>query len=584
MVNSSTQEKEAFLFHAAALFILSLYYLIPYFLTGHLITRPMDLLEKEIVCDYILGRFYRGDFEALNLMLAGEVKWYMMWRVFQPLSLLYALFDTEFAFWTKDIIIKIASYSFFFKLSRKLNCKVFNSTLIACLFTSSSMVHYGFGGGSELGLGIAALPYLIYLMLKNKPLKLKHYLAIIFIGLNTDLVRHLSIIPVMFLTSFILFPKNKKYNFRLFFKISILLLFFIFLSSSNLIYTHIFLGPFHRIGFLVTPMDLMANFNNLVFNFFEIPSMKNSPYFFQNLPLSFYVLPVLLIGLLSKNRISYLLLLIIFLIHFIEFISQTEFVTTIRNNSEGLIKTLNWNTMLTTTLPVLFGLIFVNITKLEIIKFTKYLIYPLLFLSLLTFQIRIASVPLAKHFLSFDSLSIEKKNKLEQNFYNRKYNLLIKEMVQINKNKAINLKKQFKSKYTFEGYYDYKNYKYIKSLVGNSKTISISLDPMVAVMNDIYVLGGYYNIYPMNYKLKFRKVIEKQLEHYSQYKNYFDKYGHRVNTFVINPDIIKIDFSQANILGAEYVISKYPISDKVLESICLQCNGSSELYLYKIKI
>ena len=274
MFNSSIKEKEAYLFHAAALFILSLYYLIPYFLTGHLIIRTEDLLEKEIVCDYILGRFYRGDLESLNLMMAGEIKWYMMWRVFQPLSLLYALFDTEFAFWTKDIIIKIVSYSFFYKLSRKLNCNVFNSALIASLFTSSSLVHTGFGGGSELGLGIAALPYLIYLMLKNKSLKLKHYLTIIFIGLNTDLVRHLPIIPIMFLTSFILFPENKKYNFKLFFKITILLLFFIFLSSSNLIYTHIFLGPFHRADFLASSIDLMANFNNLFFNFFEIQSIN----------------------------------------------------------------------------------------------------------------------------------------------------------------------------------------------------------------------------------------------------------------------------------------------------------------------
>ena len=88
MVNSSIKEKEAYLFHAAALFILSLYYLVPYFLTGHLITRTQDLLEKEIVCDYILGRFYRGDLESLDLMLAGEVNLDMMWRVFHPLSLL----------------------------------------------------------------------------------------------------------------------------------------------------------------------------------------------------------------------------------------------------------------------------------------------------------------------------------------------------------------------------------------------------------------------------------------------------------------------------------------------------------------
>ena len=64
----------------------------------------------------------------------------------------------------------MVSYALFFKLARKLNCELFNSTLIACLFTSSSIVLIGFGGGSELGLGIAALPYLIYLVIKNKPI------------------------------------------------------------------------------------------------------------------------------------------------------------------------------------------------------------------------------------------------------------------------------------------------------------------------------------------------------------------------------------------------------------------------------
>ena len=285
---------------------------------------------------------------------------------------------------------------------------------------------------------------------------------------------------------------------------------------------------------------------------------------------------------MSKNRISYLLIIIIFLIYLVEFIFQTEFVVTIRNNSEGLIKTLNWPTMLQTTLPVLFGLIFVNLTKLEIMKFSKYLIYPLLFLSLLTFQITVSSVPLMKHFLSFDSLSVEKKNQLKQNFYNRKYNLLIKEMVKTSK--KINLKKEFKSKYTFEGYYDYKNYKYIKSLVGSSKTISIGLDPMVAVMNNINTLDGYYNIYPASYKLKFRRVIEKQLDHYQELKEYYDNWGHRVYTFVVDPSVIKINYFEAKLLGAEYVISKYQISNKNLIPVCENCNNVSDLFLYKINI
>ena len=34
---------------------------------------------------------------------------------------------------------------------------------------------------------------------------------------------------------------------------------------------------------------------------------------------------------------------------------------------------------------------------------------------------------------------------------------------------------------------------------------------MIAVMNDMYVIDGYHNIYPTRYKIKFRKIIEKEL-------------------------------------------------------------------------
>ena len=582
MIYYSTKEKEALKFHSIFLFILSLYYLIPYLLTGQLITRHIDLLEKEIVCDYILGRFYRGNVESLDLLLAGEVKWYMMWKIFHPLSLLYAFFETEVAFWLKDIIIKVVSYACFFKLSRKLNCKLFNSALIACLFTSSSTIWIW--GGAEEGLGISALPYLIYLIIKNKTLRTKHYLAIIFIGLNTDLVRHVSIIPAMLLISLILFPKYQRYNFKLFFKISIVVLFFMFLSSSNLIYAYLFSEPFQRTDYLIRSTDLIANLKNLISQFFAIPNITADYYFLRYLPFSLFVFPIILISLFSKNKISYLLLLFIFFIHFFEFILHTEFITTIINSSRGLIKTLNYNIMLLAILPMLYGLLFINITKLEIIRTAKYLIYPLLFLSLISFQIRISVVPLSKHFLSFNKLNIEKQNQLKKLFYDRKYSLLIKEAIKLNKNRTKYSDQTFKSKNTFKGYYNYENYKYIKSLVGISRTISIGLDPMVAVMNNINVMGGFYNIYPLSYKLKFRKIIEKQLEHYEEFRKNYDNWGQRVYTFVTNPKIIKIDFFQANLLGAEYVISKYPISNKILVPICTRCNNSPELFLYKIKI
>ena len=38
--------------------------------------------------------------------------------------------------------------------------------------------------------------------------------------------------------------------------------------------------------------------------------------------------------------------------------------------------------------------------------------------------------------------------------------------------------------------------------------MSVGLDPMVAVMSNIRVIDGYHNIYPLSYKVKFRKIIE----------------------------------------------------------------------------
>ena len=66
-------------------------------------------------------------------------------------------------------------------------------------------------------------------------------------------------------------------------------------------------------------------------------------------------------------------------------------------------------------------------------------------------------------------------------------------------------------------------------------------------------------------------------------KKYYDNYGQRVYTFVFDPQTIKINFLEAKMLSAEYVISKYPISNQNLNLICKKCNGSLELFLYKIK-
>ena len=171
-----------------------------YFFIGQLVVNPHDILDGEIVNNHIIGRIYRGDVESINLFIAGEIKWYFLRRILQPLTLLYAFFETETAFWLTDIFVKLACYICFFKLSRKLNCSYFNSALLGCLYASSI-------AWTHMGLWIATFPYLIYLLIKNKNLHLKHYFLLTFIGLNTDLVGDVLIIPMLFLIFFIFCKK-----------------------------------------------------------------------------------------------------------------------------------------------------------------------------------------------------------------------------------------------------------------------------------------------------------------------------------------------------------------------------------------
>ena len=80
-----------------------------------LILKPHDLLETGIVENHIIGRIHTGDFESINLFLAGEIKWYFLKRILQPLMLIYAFFETEIAYWLTDILVKLIYYICFFK-------------------------------------------------------------------------------------------------------------------------------------------------------------------------------------------------------------------------------------------------------------------------------------------------------------------------------------------------------------------------------------------------------------------------------------------------------------------------------------
>jgi hypothetical protein len=180
----------------------------------------------------------------------------------------------------------------------------------------------------------------------------------------------------------------------------------------------------------------------------------------------------------------------------------------------------------------------------EKIKFKNFLII-ISIITIVTFQINSSIIPLVK----------QNVKKYKEDYY-RNY-------------------------YTFDGFYAPEKYKNIKKIVKNDRIISIGLDPMAAIANDIRTIDGYHNLYPLSYKIAFNEVIKEELSNNKFWYNYYNNWGSRVYTVVNDTKNIKINFLAAKKLGAVYVLSKYKIKLKNLKPICENCNTDG-FYLYKI--
>jgi hypothetical protein len=106
----------------------------------------------------------------------------------------------------------------------------------------------------------------------------------------------------------------------------------------------------------------------------------------------------------------------------------------------------------------------------------------------------------------------------------------------------------------------------------NQKCICLGLHPSIAIYNGFYCLDGYFNIYPLEIKHNFRRIIAPSLNAVgSKYKDYYDNWGNRVYLFCddidynqtksinANPVILKLDSVEFKNYGGKYIISRVPI-------------------------
>lgn len=91
------------------------------------------------------------------------------------------------------------------------------------------------------------------------------------------------------------------------------------------------------------------------------------------------------------------------------------------------------------------------------------------------------------------------------------------------------------------GYISWKSYfseelmQELDETIGRDKTTyrvaHLGISPAPALLHGFYTADGYSNNYPLEYKHKFRKVIEKELEKTDEAAVYFDTWGNRCYLF-----------------------------------------------------
>jgi len=556
--------------HFYFILLIVIHYLISIICVGQIIVEPHDNLDIGVVYDHVISKIYKGDIQSLGYFLSGEIKWYYLEKLFYPINILHYLLDDKLFYFTNDILKKLFAYFSFYLLAKSLSVSKFNSAFGAVLYSMFIYIKM------PQGMGLSFLPYILYLLLNKDALNKKHYFVLFLVGLNSSLFQDIFSFIFLIPLSFLL--KNKSKNLNIYFQVFSVLLISSMLSNIYLVIGSVLGDPIHREVWNVRGNDIIISFLNVFKDFFTINF--DNPLFIFYIPLSILSALLLILSSFSKQKNIRLLLFFIISVLILKSILNTDLLDSIFIGILDIFRGYNF-ARIDRIIPIAYTLLFVlYIVNLKNKNLKKFL-YCISFLSILSIQLKTPLPIIGQYYL--------KKNMYTEKFEETKKVFLEQNYIQFfetvfNKKNYTSNKTDFNSSInkTFDGYYKFKDYTFIKNIVKNSRVMSVGLDPMKAVMNDIRVIDGYHTIYPLNYKIKFRKIIERELEKNIKLKNYYDNWGNRVYAFYTDKNNIMLNFQSAKKLNADYVISKFPIKNHELKIICYKCNNSNHIFLYKI--
>lgn len=135
----------------------------------------------------------------------------------------------------------------------------------------------------------------------------------------------------------------------------------------------------------------------------------------------------------------------------------------------------------------------------------------------------------------------------------------------------------YKNQPSYKAYFATDQFTDIKKYIGKPldqyRVVSIGIHPNIAQYNGLYTLDSYSNIYPLDYKLQFRKIIEPELDKNKALRTYYDDWGGRCYIFVdelgknyqyskrSNKEInhLQLNVEALKEMGGQYILSR---SDK----------------------
>jgi len=454
---------------------------------------------------------------------------------------LYYFFEPKLAFVINEVIIHLVAFISMYLFLQKyiVSQKQRNVTL---LVFAGSLYFATMPYWSGAGITIAIAPLVTYSLLniKNRVDTKWDWILLLFLPLYTSFVFFYMFYIIM-VGSYILYDayRSKKINLR--FILAVILMGIVFLLCDYRLILSMFVDSSyvsHRVEFdLFYDQPLLTSYRNALVFFLDGHTSH------ANALQSFYVLPIIILAMLLlfiKRKLNQNESLVVFFLMILFFYFDV------------------WTVVLTSmyTLPTfILGSIMIYVYKPSYRTFALQL-FLLLFLS---FYIAINDLellhPITEYVHILKELNILRLAFIQPVIYTILFVLslwiLSKKLKYINIMIVIILilqviismqlsfyqsKPQYKYA-SFEQYYATKLFDRVKSYIDkpiNSITVvSYGIEPAVAQYNGFYTIGGYIVNYPLEYKYRFRKVIEDYLDQNKSLetnmaKNLYDKWGSKV--------------------------------------------------------